>query len=233
EAGVDYSTDGPDGRSGVAMAFFSPDRKTLKNALLGRMGQNVLTAPTARAFAVSGGESYDLGKKLSFFGDGHERAVNKFGRRMWSVPLMGGDFLVEAEVGISKGASGNFQIFSAGEFPDVALRAAAAIRDVKGAITPFPLGVCASGSKLGSKYSFLSASTDSGKCPSIKGNELPRGVRSVYEIVIDAVDLETLKRAMKAGIGACGDPSTVLITAGNFGGKLGSVKIYLKELMRK
>jgi formylmethanofuran--tetrahydromethanopterin N-formyltransferase len=233
EAGVDYSTDGPDRRPGVVLAFFAVDKKNLQNAILSRLGQNVLTAPTARAFAVSGGDTYDLGKKLSFFGDGYEEETDKFGRRMWSIPLMGGDFLVEAEVGISRGVSGNFQIISADEFPDVALGAVEAIRDVKGAITPFPLGICASGSKLGSKYSFLRASTDNKKCPSIKGNKLPKGAKSVYEIVIDAVDLETLKGAMKAGVEKCDDPSTILITAGNFGGKLGKDRIYLMELMEK
>ncbi|MBN2518270.1 MAG: formylmethanofuran--tetrahydromethanopterin N-formyltransferase [Candidatus Altiarchaeota archaeon] len=236
EAGIDRlmeSEQTPDDRPGVVVGFFAISMDKLKKSLLDRVGQSVLTAPSARVFnVVENGEPHDLGKKLSFFGDGHQKRIERYGRTMWSIPVMAGEFLVEENVLLSKGVSGNFQILGRSEEETIgtSMDAVNAINRIPGAITPFPAGICASGSKVGSRYPFLSASTDEGMCPSLEVNKLPAGTRSVCEIVIDAKDDETLRNAMKAGMGACNNTSTIKITAGNFCGKLGKSKIYLRRL---
>lgn len=236
EAGIDSivsENESPDGRPGILFAFFSISSEKVRKSLLNRVSQSVLTAPSARVFnAIEDGELYDLGKKLSFFGDGHQRRIESYQRTMWSIPIMAGDFLVEENVGISQGISGNFQILGSGEDEAIrtAMNAVNAIREIRGAITPFPAGICVSGSKVGSNYSFLHASTNEKMCPSLDLNELPEGVKSVCEIVVDAKDIEILKKAMKAGIKACDNPSTIQITAGNFCGKFGKSKVYLRSL---
>jgi len=151
---------------------------------------------------------------------------------------MGGDFIIEEEIGAIKGvAGGNFLIM--GETQMSALVAAEAAVDaicaVPGTITPFPGGVVSSGSKVGSlKYKFMNASTNEKFCPTIREKvpetAIPEGVKSVYEIVIDGVSEATVNEAMKAGVqAACRVPGIVKITAGNYGGSLGPFKFYLKD----
>jgi formylmethanofuran--tetrahydromethanopterin N-formyltransferase len=94
----------------------------------------------------------------------------------------------------------------------------------------------ASGSKVGShKYKFMNASTNEEYAPTIKSkvptSKVPEGINAMYEIVIDGVDLHSVKKAMKEGIeAACGVPGVKMISAGNYGGKLGPYQIRLHEL---
>ena len=200
----------------------------------------VLTAPTAAAFnLLDAEETLKTGNKLKFFGDGFEKECCIDGRKVHSIPIMSGDFLVESEFGFADGvAGGNFFILAKDQITGVkaAELAVAAIRNVKGVITPFPGGMVASGSKVGSnKYSkFLNASTNEKMCVTLKG-EVDSDIRDdadgVFEIVIDGVDEESVKAAMKAGIvAACSVDGVLEISAGNFDGKLGAYIINLQEL---
>lgn len=111
-----------------------------------------------------------------------------------------------------------------------------AIESVPGTITPFPGGIVASGSKVGSnKYKFLGASTNEKMCVTLKddveGCQIPTNVDGVYEIVIDGVDEDAVKAAMKAGIEAAVKvPGVLKMSAGNFGGNLGAYKLNLHDL---
>jgi len=58
-------------------------------------------------------------------------------------------------------------------------------------------------------------------------------VSYIPEIVINGVSLEAVKGAMRAGIEAALEVEGVTgISAGNYGGKLGEYKIFLRELFR-
>ena len=243
EAGIERELppdESPDGRPGVSLLFFAFSRDALQKALVNRVGQCVLTCATTACYnglAGDPGKHVKVGGNLRFFGDGWQISKLLGGRRVWRVPTMDGEFLCEDLFGTTKGvAGGNFLIL--GETQAVALAAAeagaAACRAVPGVILPFPGGVVRSGSKVGSKYKALRASTNEAYCPTLRGavaSELPDGVNAVYEIVIDGLDLVSVERAMRDGIEAATRvPGVRGVTAGNYGGKLGPHHIYLRKL---
>ena len=244
EAGIDGYVppqETPDGRPGYIIMICNMNKDKLDHELLERVGMCVLTAATTAVFdwMEEPDEKLKTGQKLKFFGDGYEQTLDIQGRKIHSIPLMSGDFLVEAELGIRAGvAGGNFFILADNQPAGLLAADAAvdAIEAVAGAITPFPGGIVASGSKVGStKYKFLGASTNEKMCVTLKdeveGCQIPENVNGVYEIVIDGVDEEAVKAAMKAGIEAAVKISSVIqISAGNFGGNLGKYQIKLHEL---
>jgi len=241
EAGIDKiltPEETPDGRPGVAIMICHFKKDGIKDQLLGRLGQCVFTAPTTAMF--NGLEAEEkLPIKLHFFGDGFEYEKEVGGRKVWGIPMMEGDFICEEEYGVQAGvAGGNFFILAKDQMSALtaAENAVAAIRQVEGTITPFTGGVVASGSKVGSKYKFMHASTNEKFCPTLRdkveGSEIPEGVSGVYEIVIDGVSEEAVKEAMRMGIKAAVKvPDVVKISAGNFGGTLGKYQFKLKEVL--
>ena len=233
EAGIECIVGGeetPDGRPGVNILICNMGYKNLENSLLFRLGQCVLTAPTTAAFSgmPDAEKQFDTGKKLSFFGDGYQKQVELFGRSVWKIPLMSGDFIVEQNFGaVDAIAGGNFLIFAQNQAAGLLAAEAAvnAIGKIKGTITPFPGGVVASGSKVGSKYKFLKASTNTAFCTTLREDgvcTLAEDVSAVFEIVINGVGKEAISAAMKAGINAaCRVPGVLKISAANYEGKLG------------
>ncbi|GAA5263091.1 formylmethanofuran--tetrahydromethanopterin N-formyltransferase [Methanocalculus sp. MC3] len=240
EAGIERfvpADETPDGRPGYAI-LICVGKKKLKEQLVERIAECILTAPTTAAFNGLDAEE-KLPVKLHFFGDGFESKVTVGGRECWSIPIMGGDFIIEEEYGAVKGvAGGNFLIMGENQMSALVAAEAAvdAIADVPGVITPFPGGVVSSGSKVGSKkYKFMGASTNEAFCPTIRekveGTSVPAGIGAIYEIVIDGVDEASVMAAMAAGVkAACKVPGVKQITAGNYGGSLGPFKFQLHEL---
>lgn len=251
EAGIDrfvgpggdetYST--PDGRPGVVLQFHVPrfrkDRhEALERALLTRISQNILTCPTTRCFNLIESEegeaepvtSFKLGRKIALFGDGYQARQTRYGRKVWVIPTMGGEFVLDRRFGIRDGIMGG-NLWFMGESEDAALtateQALQAVQKQAGIITPFPGGIAGSGSKAGSRYSFLFASTNHPFCPTLRHRlgadcQLPAGVQSVQEIIINGRDLDTVAAATHAGIqAALPSPGLVKISAGNYGGRLG------------
>ena len=244
EAGIDCYVppqETPDGRPGYCIMICNMNKDKLDHELLERVGMCILTAATTAVFdwMEEPEEKLKTGQKLKFFGDGYEQTLDIKGRKVHSIPLMSGDFLAEAEVGIRSGvAGGNFFILADNQPAGLLAADAAvdAIAAVPGVITPFPGGIVASGSKVGSnKYKFMGASTNEKMCVTLKdeveGCQIPENVNGVYEIVIDGIDEESVKAAMKAGIEAAVKIAGVIqISAGNFGGNLGKYQIKLHEL---
>ena len=243
EAGIDCIVGGevtPDGRPGVNILICNMGYKNLENSLLFRLGQCVLTAPTAAAFSgmPDAEKQFDTGKKLSFFGDGYQKQVELFGRSVWKIPLMSGDFIVEQNFGaVDAIAGGTFLIFAQNQAAGLLAAEAAvnAIGKIKGTITPFPGGVVASGSKVGSKYKFLKASTNTAFCTTLREDgvcTLAEDVSAVFEIVINGVSREAISAAMKAGINAaCRVPGVLKISAANYEGKLGTHQFPLRVVL--
>ncbi|HEV3003012.1 MAG TPA: formylmethanofuran--tetrahydromethanopterin N-formyltransferase [Pirellulales bacterium] len=230
----------PDGRPGVSLLVFAFNRDALAKAVVNRVGQCVLTCATTACYnglPVVKDKAIKVGGTLRFFGDGFQSSKKLDGRRFWRVPVMDGEFTCEELFGTVKGvAGGNFLIL--GENQRTALASAEAARDaiqrVGGVILPFPGGVVRSGSKVGSRYRQLRASTNDAYCPTLRGlvpSALPDGVHAVYEIVIDGLDLEAVERATRAGIEAACRPGIVRISAGNYGGNLGPFHLHLHKLM--
>ncbi|MDD1649946.1 MAG: formylmethanofuran--tetrahydromethanopterin N-formyltransferase [Methylococcaceae bacterium] len=245
EAGIERALDPsetPDNRPGVAALIFAMGGKTLAKQVETRAGQCILTAPTSALFSgLHEGEPIALGKNLRFFGDGFQIAKRIGGRRYWRVPVMDGEFLCEENTGMVKAVGGgNFLILAESQPQALAACEAAidAMRKIPNVIMPFPGGVVRSGSKVGSKYKALNASTNDAFCPTLKGQtktELSPEIESVMEIVIDGLTAEDINQAMRVGIeAACSlGPQHGIrrISAGNYGGKLGPFLFHLQEIM--
>ncbi len=240
--GGDESFATPDGRPGAIIQLHVPrfrkDRvEALERSLLVRISQNVLTCATAACFNLLDTDPYyKLGRKIAYFGDGYQFRDVRHGRRVWVIPILGGEFVVDRRFGYREGLMGG-NIWYFGKDVDSALAAAErgvrAVEDMPGVIMPFPGGIASSGSKAGSKYSFSVASTYENFCPTLRErlgetSRLPEGVGSVMEIIIDGRDLKSIIDATQAAIAATLDtPDLVRISAGNYGGRLGKSFIYL------
>jgi formylmethanofuran--tetrahydromethanopterin N-formyltransferase len=228
----------PDGRPGAAVLLFGLSPETLAKVVPNRVGQCLMTCPTTAVFdgLPTATERIALGKHVRFFGDGFQKSKKIGDRRYWRVPVMDGEFTVEDRVGVERGVAGGNLILQA-EGLEAALaaarRAIEAIDVLPGAITPFPGGVARSGSKVGSRYKGLPASTAEAYCPTLRGRvdtQLVDGANCALEIVIDGVDEAAVAAAMRAGIEAIAAPGILAIGAGNYGGKLGKFHFKLREL---
>ena len=160
----------PDGRPGAAVLAFGFSAEGLAKAIANRTAQSLLTCPTASVFdgLPEAEDRAPLGSHIRYFGDGFEKTKVVDGRRFWRVPVMDGEFLVEDAVGIEKGVGGGNFILQARSLESAlaaARRGVDAIAAVSGTITPFPGGVVRSGSKVGSRYEGLKASTNDAFCP--------------------------------------------------------------------
>ncbi len=241
EAGIEGFLNGtktPDGRPGYIVQLWT-SKKRMMNELIGRIGQCVLTAPTTAVFNhCDSDEMLDAGHKLKYFGDGFEDTGTVGDRKVTIIPVMGGDFIIEKEFGVAEGVAGGNFIILANSIESALKSAEAAIDEidkVPGVIAPFPGGICASGSKVGSnKYSFMHACTNERYCPTIcdrVDNSLVKDAGGAFEIVIDGTSEDRVKEAMKKGIiASCQIDGVQKISAGSYGGALGNVHIYLREL---
>ena len=242
EAGIESTLspdETPDGRPGVAILICA-SKKKLKEQVVERLAECVLTAPTTAVFDGLPGAGEKIAVKLHFFGDGYEYQKEVGGRKCWVIPIMEGEYIGEEEFGIVKGvAGGNFFVMGENQMAALigAQAAVEAIDRIPGTITSFPGGIVASGSKVGSlKYKFMPASTNEKYCPTLRekvaDSKVPAGVKAVYEIVIDGVDEKSVAAAMSAGIKAAVKvPGVKFISAGNFGGTLGPFKIELHKVL--
>ncbi|OYP28390.1 formylmethanofuran--tetrahydromethanopterin N-formyltransferase [Rhodopirellula sp. MGV] len=238
----------PDGRPGFALLGFAMSGDGLDKQIVRRCGQCVLTCPTTSLF--SGMEHLRdqtdkrvaLGKALRFFGDGHQISKWIEGQRYWRVPVMDGEFLCQHDAPRTDGiGGGNFLLVadSIGVALQAAKTAVDAIAPLPRVIAPFPGGVVRSGSKVGSKYKTLVASTNDAYCPTLRGivdSKLTSDQNAVLEIVLDGLDFDSIATAIGTGVhAACeafGQKGLLAITAGNYGGKLGRHHFKLHEILR-
>ena len=250
EAGVDIhvpAENTPDNRPGVILMFFKTKKEKMDNVLLNRVGQCILTCPTTACFdaleeSLNPEKVFEIktGYKLKFFGDKFEEKIeDKYPFEAWRIPVMDGEFIVQSTFKVGKGiAGGNFLIIAENQEAGLASAEAAveAIKKVKNVIMPFPGGIARSGSKVGSKYSFLNASTNDPLCPTLRtkiDNSLLReNDNCVYEIILDGATEDAIKEAMKVGIEAAVKVDGVnRISAGNYGGKLGKFQYRLHDML--
>lgn len=229
----------PDKRPGILIQIYNRDRFELKHQLMQRIGQCTLTCPTTAAFnGLVGKRTLNVGDSLRYFGDGYQKKAMVGGRKCWKIPVMEGNFIVENGFGAMEAvAGGNFMIFA--EDQPSGLKAAEAAADAIRAYAPdvimqFPGGVCRAGSKAGSLKYKLKASTNHPYCPTLRSlvsdTVVPDGVNCVYEIVMNGLTLDAVKQGMKVGVtAAVGVPGVVKISSGNYGGKLGPFKAFLRD----
>ncbi|MEM1566712.1 MAG: formylmethanofuran--tetrahydromethanopterin N-formyltransferase [Candidatus Bathyarchaeia archaeon] len=232
----------PDGRVGALIQIYNRSRFELKTQMMLRIGQCIMTCPTTAAFDAlpSAKRKMKVGRSLRYFGDGFQRKGLVGGRKVWRIPVMEGEFVIEDSFGaVEAVAGGNFLILAKDK--SAGLQAAEeAVKAIKNnaseVIMPFPGGICRSGSKAGSLKYKLKASTNHPFCPTLKkmiaDSQLPEDVNAVYEIVINGLNLDAVKKAMSEGIkAALKVPGVLRISAGNYGGKLGPYKAFLKEVL--
>ena len=247
EAGIERELrpdETPDGRPGAALLLFAMSGKELAKQVERRVGQCILTAPTSAVYAGldRGDEDIALGRNLRFFGDGWQISKVIGGVRYWRIPVMDGEFVAQESTPIIKKAVGGGNLLLLARDIDAALAGAeaavTAMRQVPGVIMPFPGGVVRSGSKVGSKYKALSASTNDAFCPGlaplVAHSEIDEGTAAVLEIVIDGLTADDVANAMRAGMAAVvargAGAGVTRICAGNYGGKLGPFHFHLHAL---
>jgi formylmethanofuran--tetrahydromethanopterin N-formyltransferase len=243
EAGIERELaagETPDGRPGISVLLMTMSQDDMSKRLIERIGQTVLTCPTTACYdgLPHAPDRVRVGSALRFFGDGFQTSKVVGGERVWRIPVMEGEFLVQEEFGMLKGVGGgNFLILA--QSLDAALGAAEAavesMTSAHGVMLPFPGGVVRSGSKVGARtVKSMIASTNDAFCPTLRAvtqSALPEGVNSVLEIVIDGVDASDIATAMRRGIDAACREGVVAISAGNYGGKLGPHHFYLRKIM--
>lgn len=231
----------PDGRPGAAILMFGFTAQSLGASIRTRVGQCILTCPTTAVYdgLPAASERTPLGRYLRYFGDGRQKSKMVGGRRFWRVPVMDGEFLVEETTGIEKGVAGGniiLQCASPAVALDAARRVVESLADMPGVIVPFPGGVVRSGSKVGSKYKGLRASTNDAYCPTLAGrtaSSLHPHAACAYEIVIDGVDEAAVERAMATAARAAAGEGILAIEAGDFGGKLGKFHFPLRQALQR
>jgi len=217
--------------------------KDLEKHVPMRVGQSVMTTATTACYAgIDDGEQIAMGKNLRYFGDGFQISKKINGRQFWRIPVMHGEFICENTTGSTKAiGGGNFLILAKTTRHALTAceKAVGEIQKVPGVITSFPGGIVGSGSKVGSKYNFLPASTNEAFCPTLKGqvnSELTDEIGSVLEIVIDGLDEESINKAMRVGIEtACSfglKKGICRVSAGNYGGGLGPHHFHLRKIMK-
>jgi formylmethanofuran--tetrahydromethanopterin N-formyltransferase len=242
EAGIERQlepSETPDGRPGVSVLLFSTSAESLGKRLVERIGQCVMTCPTTACFnGLEAQDSVVVGGALRFFGDGYQIRKKLDGRRLWRVPVMDGEFLVDEVFSVKPAVGGGNILILAKDMTQALAAAKAAVsvmREVPGVILPFPNGVVRSGSKVGSRYKALPASTNDAYCPTLRGfapqTDLPEDVTCVLEIVIDGLEVADVEEAMRRGLKAAARDGIVRISAGNYGGNLGQYKIGLHGLL--
>jgi formylmethanofuran--tetrahydromethanopterin N-formyltransferase len=244
EAGIERvlaTEETPDGRPGVSVLIFAVNSAELAKQVSTRVGQSVLTSPGSACYSgLDAPEFIPVGKNLRYFGDGFQLSKQILGRRYWRVPVMDGEFLVEETVGMVRAVGGGNLIVlgtTRAEVLRATEHAVSAMRKLPNVILPFPGGIVRSGSKVGSRYKGLIASTNHAYCPTLKGlvaSRLEAGTECVLEIVIDGLTADDVAAAMRAGIAALCEVGAAggvhAISAGNYGGKLGPFHFHLREL---
>ena len=228
-----------DGRPGASLLAFGFSTDALAAAVPNRTGQCVMTCPSTAVYdgLPEAAERIPLGKHIRYFGDGYQKSKLWGGHRFWRIPVMDGEFLIQEHAGVAKGVAGGNVILQAVSQP-VALAAArrgvAATEALPGVMTPFPGGVARSGSKVGSRYKKLKASTADAFCPTLRGRvptQLHEGANCALEIVIDGVDEDAVGRAMAEAMRAAAGDGVLAISAGNYGGQLGKFHFHLHQLV--
>jgi formylmethanofuran--tetrahydromethanopterin N-formyltransferase len=232
----------PDGRPGISILVFAFSKDGLATVVVDRVGQCILTCPTTACYDglpdVEKSDRIAVGKQLRFFGDGHQISKKLGDRRFWRIPVMDGEFVCEDKIGTLKGiAGGNLLIGATDQASalNASEKAVEAMHSVADTALPFPGGIVRSGSKVGSVYKTLKASTNDAYCPTLRAqteSAIDASTEAVYEIVIDGLSFEAIQSAMKAGLHAAScEPNVTLLTAGNYGGKLGQHHFHLRDLI--
>ena len=232
----------PDNRIGVLIQIYNRNRFELKNQLIQRIGQCIMTCPTTAAFngLPDTKRKLKVGRSLRYFADGFEKKAMVGNRKCWKIPVMEGNFIVEDGFGAQQGvAGGNILILAkdqqsglkASEFAVDAIN-----NNTTDTIMPFPGGICRAGSKAGSLKYKLKASTYHTYCPSLKtivdDTHIPEEVNSVYEIVMNGLTLDAVNNSMCHAVQAAASVAGIVkISAGNYGGKLGPYKSFLKDAL--
>ncbi len=240
-----FENETPDGKIGALLQFwgiFNPKEidscvERFYKELSYRIRQGILVTPTTSIFnALDSGKVIDMMKRVGHCGDGYEHTMTYKGREMIVIPLMMGDFLIERFLGYDEGVmGGNIWIMCEDETSalEAGDRVIDALSKMKGVITPFD--ICSAGSKPETNFPEIGPTTNHPYCPTLRGKipdfKVPKGITSIPEIVINAVSLEVVKSAMRVAIeNAVQVEGVIKISAGNYGGKLGKYKIYLKEI---
>jgi formylmethanofuran--tetrahydromethanopterin N-formyltransferase len=234
------TTKTPDERPGASVLLFAFNKDALTKVVPKRVGQCLMTCPTLAVYdgLPQATDRIPLGKHLRFFGDGKQKSKVIAGRRYWRVPVMEGEFVCEESAGAIKAIGGGNILIEGVDLETTlaaARRAVAAVALVPEVITPFPGGVVRSGSKVGSRYPGMVASTNDEYAPALRSrcaSKVHPEAQCVLEIVINGLQEPAIATAMRQAMRAASGPGIPAIAAGNYGGNLGKFHFRLHELLR-
>jgi len=238
----------PDGRVGAILQFWGElnEKKGLEKCLEKfekelsfKIRQDILVKPFTAVFdALSEAEGkMDMMERVGHCGDGYEWVEQRHGREVIVVPLMVPDFVIERYIGYARGImGGNFWVMCKTKqaLKEAGKKSLEAMHTIPGIVTSFD--VCSAGSKPETNFPEIGPTTNHIYCPSLKTklgkvSQVPEGVNYIAELVFDGINVEVIKKALKAGIEAVLSIEGVTrISAGNYGGKLGQYKIPFSEL---
>jgi len=207
-----------------------------------RLRQGILVVPTTAVFDYYPFKTemkFNMMNNVGHCGDGYEDLMIKFERKLISVPIMmGHDFLIEQELSYSKGVmGGNLWLFcnSVDSGIKVGRKAIKIIAEIDNVCNIFD--VCSAGSKVETNFPEIGPTTNHPYCPTLRGKipveefKVPDGIYSIPEIVFNGLDLDAVEKTMLKVIeGIINMEGLIEISSGNYGGKLGKHKIFLREL---
>jgi formylmethanofuran--tetrahydromethanopterin N-formyltransferase len=235
----------PDGRIGALIQVWVSKSKDARGKLESELGrrirQGILVVPSTALFnALESKEKLDMTYRVGNCGDGFETYERYCGREVINVPIMMGSFRIERNMGFTEGImGGNLWFYCDGEKNalDILDKAEEAAKRTEGVVLTFREG-CSAGSKAGGKYKHIGPSTNECYCPTLKHileqTRVPDGVASIPEVVINGLTIGRVKDAMLGVMKAVdGMKGLMGISAGNYGGKLGRHRIYLRELLEQ
>lgn len=248
EAGIECEvnvSETPDKRPGYILQVGHAKKKELNYWLMARIRKGLIPVPTTSIFDEMPKHMVDYfveikGTPIQLFGDGYEELVNVYGRTMYKIPRMDGFFYIETKLGVTRGvAGGNFLILAESQPAGLLAGGAAfnAIKEIPYVWQFNPGGIASSGTKVGGKvYKNAIATTNDKYCAclvdKVKDTKIHPGVNCVYEVLINGLNLESVKKAMEVGIeAATSAPGVKMITAGNYGGTLGNIPINLYDVL--
>ena len=238
----------PDSRPGVMLHLFDRKVKHLRECLALRLRKGTLPYPQTAVFnalpadlasGASDEDTIDLAGTVvqrfaDDFDDEHELKFGDSSRTVMRLPRMDGSMFVERRFPTIEATTGGmFLVLGADRHVlDASFAATRAAAD------GFVTAKCAaSGSKVGGKnLTDMVATTNHRYCPSLReqidDSALPDDVKCVYEVIVSGPTEAGVRAGMARGIAeAVRHESVLAIDTANYGGKLGSGKIPLAELL--
>ena len=242
-----HPSETPDGRPGVLIQLNIPSSRNHEN-FEKAVSDRLFIAPHLPTCSLFNATPRDqekfripVGDRIRRWGDGFEVEDEIDGRKVYRIPVMTGEMIVEKFLGACEGTDGVLEVITENQSSSIIAMENAANRvlnEVDGAaIFCFPLGGVVGAKVGGINYKNERVTIPHIYCPTIREkvpeSKICEGAKSAFEFPIVGLNENVVKNAMRLAIEAiAGTPGVKKITAPSFGGQWGKRKIYLKDVLR-